>query len=136
MAARVHLYTLCITLNCSLQACPLSAATGPAGVKEMSNYVLWKGSEGSSQSDMEAYFNKYSVLSLINNMLTIRNGSKVDIDCGDDDFLYEGNSLCTIAMRKKEIPHEFRMRDGGHTWTYWRTALPTVLNLCRKLSSF
>ena len=22
---------------------------------------------------------------------------------------------------------EFRIRDGGHTWTYWRTALPTVL---------
>jgi enterochelin esterase-like enzyme len=48
------------------------------------------------------------------------------IDCGDDDFLYEGNSLVPIAMRKKEIPHEFRMCDGGHTWTYWITALPTV----------
>jgi len=30
-------------------------------------------------------------------------------------------------MRKKEIPHEFRIRDGGHSWTYWRTALPVVL---------
>jgi enterochelin esterase-like enzyme len=30
-------------------------------------------------------------------------------------------------MRKKEIPHEFRIHNGGHTWTYWRTALPTVL---------
>jgi S-formylglutathione hydrolase FrmB len=49
------------------------------------------------------------------------------IDCGDDDFLYEGNSLVHIAMRKKEIPHEFRIRDGGHSWAYWRTALPTVL---------
>jgi enterochelin esterase-like enzyme len=50
------------------------------------------------------------------------------IDCGDDDFLYEGNSLVHIAMRKKEIPHEFRIRDGGHTWTYWRTSLPEVLS--------
>ena len=49
------------------------------------------------------------------------------IDCGDDDFLYEGNSLVHIAMRKKEIPHEFRVRDGAHNWTYWRTALPVVL---------
>ena len=109
-------------------ACPLSAATGPAGVKEMSNYVLWKGSEGSSQSDMEAYFNKYSVLSLINNMPDNQKRQvRWYIDCGDDDFLYERNSLVHIAMRKKEIPHEFRMRDGGHTWTYWRTALPVVL---------
>jgi enterochelin esterase-like enzyme len=30
-------------------------------------------------------------------------------------------------MRKKEIPHEFRIRDGGHTWTYWRASLPEVL---------
>jgi enterochelin esterase-like enzyme len=33
-----------------------------------------------------------------------------------------------IALRKKEIPHEFRVRDGGHTWTYWRAALPEVLH--------
>jgi len=49
------------------------------------------------------------------------------IDCGDDDFLYEGNSLVHIAMRKREIPHEFRIRDGVHNWTYWRVSLPQVL---------
>ena len=49
------------------------------------------------------------------------------IDYGDDDFLYEDNSLMHIALRKKEIKHEFRISDGGHNWTYWRTALPTVL---------
>ena len=49
------------------------------------------------------------------------------IDCGDDDFLYEGNSLVHIEMRKKEIPHEFRIRDGAHNWTYWRESLPVVL---------
>ncbi|MCB0689033.1 MAG: esterase family protein, partial [Saprospiraceae bacterium] len=50
------------------------------------------------------------------------------IDCGDDDFLYEGNSLVHIAMRKKEIPHEYRVRDGAHNWTYWRESLPVVLS--------
>jgi enterochelin esterase-like enzyme len=109
-------------------ACPLSAATGPASVKEIPGYMLWKGSEGSSQSELETYFNKYSVLSLINNMPDNQKRLvRWYIDCGDDDFLYEGNSLVHIAMRRKDIPHEFRMRDGGHTWTYWRTALPTVL---------
>lgn len=54
------------------------------------------------------------------------------IDCGDDDFLYEGNALMHIAMRKKEIPHEYRVRDGGHTWDYWRSALPTVLEFVSK----
>jgi enterochelin esterase-like enzyme len=109
-------------------ACPLSAATGPATVDEMKNYRLWPVGENVSQSDQEAYFKKYSVLSLIQNIPdNQKRAVRWYIDCGDDDFLFEGNSLVHIAMRKKDIPHEFRMRDGGHTWTYWRTALPTVL---------
>jgi enterochelin esterase-like enzyme len=109
-------------------ACPLSAATGPANIDEMNKYMLWQKAEGISKADKEAYFNKYSVLSLIDK-ITDENKKAVRwyIDCGDDDFLYEGNSLAHIAMRKKEIPHEFRTRDGGHTWSYWRTALPSVL---------
>lgn len=50
------------------------------------------------------------------------------VDCGDDDFLYEGNIRLFNQMRKHNIPLEFRMRDGGHTWRYWQTALPDVLN--------
>lgn len=49
------------------------------------------------------------------------------IDCGDDDALFDGNAELHRIMREKGIPHEFRVRDGGHTWTYWRTALPEVL---------
>jgi S-formylglutathione hydrolase FrmB len=49
------------------------------------------------------------------------------IDCGDDDFLTEGNCLVHIAMHKNNIPHEFRVRDGGHSWPYWRAALPEVM---------
>lgn len=49
------------------------------------------------------------------------------IDCGDDDFLIKGNMALHAALLDKDIPHEFRVRDGGHTWTYWRTALPEVL---------
>lgn len=51
-------------------------------------------------------------------------------DCGDDDFLYEGNVEFYKAMRKQNIPIEYRMRDGSHSWTYWRTALPAVLQFC------
>ncbi len=47
---------------------------------------------------------------------------------GDDDSLYEGNSLVHIALRKKNVPHEFRIRDSAHDWTYWRESLPGVLS--------
>jgi enterochelin esterase-like enzyme len=49
------------------------------------------------------------------------------IDCGDDDFLFYGNSMLHVEMRKLGIPHEYRVRDGGHTWSYWRTGLATGL---------
>lgn len=49
------------------------------------------------------------------------------MDCGDEDTLLHGNNLVHEIMQKKGIKHEFRVRDGGHTWTYWRTALPEVM---------
>ncbi len=45
------------------------------------------------------------------------------IDCGDDDFLYKGNSAMHVLMREMNIPHEYRVRDGSHNWTYWRSGL-------------
>ncbi len=45
------------------------------------------------------------------------------IDCGDDDGLSKGNCLLHIALMDKGVPHEFRVRDGAHTWTYWRTGI-------------
>ncbi|GET22814.1 alpha/beta hydrolase [Prolixibacter denitrificans] len=49
------------------------------------------------------------------------------IDCGDDDFLYKGNSALHVLLRDLKIPHEYRVRDGSHSWTYWRTGLPAGL---------
>ena len=45
------------------------------------------------------------------------------IDCGDDDFLTKGNCLLHIALSEKRVPHEYRVRDGAHSWTYWRTGI-------------
>ncbi|NBC64247.1 MAG: esterase family protein [Bacteroidetes bacterium] len=49
------------------------------------------------------------------------------IDCGDDDFLIRGNLALYDVMVQNEISAEFRVRDGAHTWDYWRTVLPDVL---------
>jgi len=49
------------------------------------------------------------------------------IDCGDDDFLFNGNSALHIEMRKLGLPHEYRVRNGGHQWSYWRSGLETGL---------
>ena len=49
------------------------------------------------------------------------------IDCGDDDFLTIGNAQLHIALTNKNIPHEYRVRDGAHNWTYWRTGIIDAL---------
>ena len=108
-------------------ACPLSAGTGPLTM-DVAKTNVRRVDSTATDAQIEAFYNRQSVLQLINNMPDDQKKAvRWYIDCGDDDFLYEGNSLVHIARRKKEIPHEFRARDGGHTWTYWRQALPEVL---------
>jgi S-formylglutathione hydrolase FrmB len=110
-------------------ACPLSASCGPINREEMKRHLQWRGWEEGTDEEMEAWYKRHSALELINDMPdSQKKAVRWYIDCGDDDFLFEGNSLVHIAMRKKGIPHEFRIRDGGHTWTYWRESLPLVLS--------
>ncbi|HUR12537.1 MAG TPA: alpha/beta hydrolase-fold protein, partial [Flavitalea sp.] len=108
-------------------ACPLSASVGPLSFEEAKrNYA--RNTPTLSDTTINTYYNRHNAISLVNNLPdSIKKTVRWYIDCGDDDFLFEGNSLVHIAMRKKDIPHEFRIRDGAHNWTYWRTSLPVVL---------
>lgn len=109
-------------------ACPLSAYIGPLSTEEAKTRMSKSDPGITDEAQIKSYFEKHNALNLINQMPDDQKKAvRWYIDCGDDDFLYEGNSLVHIAMRKKEIPHEFRVRDGAHNWTYWREALPTVL---------
>lgn len=110
-------------------ACPLSASTGPLSLAETKEFASRRNLAYRSEAQLESYYKSVSVLELVNKVPDDQKKAvRWYIDCGDDDFLFEGNSLVHIAMRKKEIPHEFRIRDGGHNWVYWRNALPTVLS--------
>jgi enterochelin esterase-like enzyme len=109
-------------------AAPLSAYIGPLTLEQFRQQAQ-RMQLKATEKQMEAWFRKHNALSLIEDTDTKALGSvRWFIDCGDDDFLYEGNSLVHIAMRKKEIAHEYRVRQGGHTWTYWRESLPVVLS--------
>ena len=49
------------------------------------------------------------------------------VDCGDDDFLFDCNLDFIKALRQKRVPYQLRVRDGGHTWEYWHSALYNAL---------
>jgi enterochelin esterase-like enzyme len=108
-------------------ACPLSASTGPLTMEDMRKNLI-RDNPTLSDTELLSYYNRHSAVALVNNMPdTTKKSVRWFIDCGDDDFLFEGNSMLHVAMRKKEIPHEFRIRNGAHNWTYWRESLPEVL---------
>ncbi len=112
-------------------ACPLSAGTGPRTAEDVRSRLARYAQEpdnGLSDEAIVAYVERHSVLALAES-LPEKDLKAVRwyIDCGDDDFLFEGNALMHIALRKRNIPHQYRVRDGGHNWTYWRESLPEVL---------
>ena len=108
-------------------AAPLSAWMGPQIIEEM-RYFAKRENIKFNDNNFESFISKNNPLKIVDqiNKETL-NSIRWYIDCGDDDYLFEGNSLMHIKMRKKEVKHEFRIRDGAHNWTYWRSALPSVL---------
>jgi enterochelin esterase-like enzyme len=74
------------------------------------------------------YWRKTNVLDLIK---AIPENHKKDVriymDCGDKDFLIHGNCETHLLLTDLKIPHEFRIREGSHTWSYWRTGIVDAL---------
>jgi enterochelin esterase-like enzyme len=84
--------------------------------------VMGPGLAGKAR--LTPHFRKYSPLELAR---TLPEDSlkkvRYYIDCGDDDFLVRGNCALHIVLSDRKIPHEFRVRDGTHSWVYWRTGI-------------
>ncbi len=109
-------------------AAPLSASTGAYPLEQYMERFRSRFGDDATEAQIEEHWRRHNAVELVNAMPDDQKRAvRWYIDCGDDDFLYEGNSLVHIAMRQSEIPHEYRVRDGGHTWTYWRESLPEVL---------
>ncbi|MBR3075096.1 MAG: alpha/beta fold hydrolase [Bacteroidales bacterium] len=49
------------------------------------------------------------------------------IDCGDDDYLLQLSEQLHSKMKEAGIKSELRVRNGGHNWEYWHTALRMAL---------
>jgi S-formylglutathione hydrolase FrmB len=89
---------------------------------------LYGKRELTGKDRLTEHYNKNSILKIIEtgNADELKQ-VRYYIDCGDKDFLIKGNMALHAVMIDKNIPHEFRVREGVHNWTYWRTALPEVL---------
>ncbi|WP_431162995.1 alpha/beta hydrolase [Flagellimonas beolgyonensis] len=91
--------------------------------KAMPDMVGIKGNERLNKSYAE-----YDVLQLVKNKdPELLKTVKIYFDCGDDDFLTLGNAQLHKELVVRQIPHEYRVRDGAHTWPFWRESLPVGL---------
>ncbi|MCJ7679595.1 MAG: esterase family protein [Candidatus Aminicenantes bacterium] len=76
------------------------------------------------EGNLPEHFKKYNPLDIVRTSEPdVLTKVRYYIDCGDDDFLIAGNCALHLLMTEKKIPHEFRVRDGGHRWIYWRTGI-------------
>jgi enterochelin esterase-like enzyme len=116
-------------------AAPLSAATSSWNIEQV-KARLGNTANKVSTEQLDAYFKRHNIDDIIKNaskeeLNKIKN-IRWYISCGDDDFLYEGNSMMHILFRKNNIAHEYRVKDGGHSWSYWRMELPLVMEFVAK----
>ena len=63
-------------------------------------------------------------MKLINTIAKDNLKLRLYFNIGDDDFLYTGNAAAHVSLRNMKIDHEFRIIDGGHDWTFWRSSIP------------
>ncbi|MDR1780181.1 MAG: esterase family protein [Tannerella sp.] len=112
----------------------LFAAAAPLSATTSANWLL--RNQNATDEQKETFGKIYGFEHILNN------ATKEELDrikrvrwyvsVGDDDFLYKDNSMLHILFREKEIPHEYRVKDGAHTWTYWRMELPLVMEFVSK----
>ncbi len=95
---------------------------------------VFGGSGSSGASRLTSYFTQNSPFHFFDSdNLSAFSGLKLYLDCGDDEeSLSVTNGALHNLLRDKNFPHEYRMDNGGHTWSYWYKAVPQGLKFISK----
>jgi S-formylglutathione hydrolase FrmB len=117
-----HLFTACVALSAAVRTDEQIMQLDSAGYERRFGHIYGHNLKG--QSRLTTAYRKNSILDMAKN-LPAEELKKVSyyLDCGDDDFLTEGNALLHVQLTRAGIPHEYRSRNGAHTWSYWRTGI-------------
>jgi len=72
-------------------------------------------------SDFPDRWAAYSVVNMVD--LLKPNSLAITFDCGSSDFFYQVNKNLHDKLLAANIPHDFTVRPGGHTWEYWGNSI-------------
>jgi len=115
-----ELFAACAAFSAAVRTDEEMIATTPA---RSGMYTRLYG-QTQDKTFLTGHYRDNSVLDLVRNLPKDQiEQVRFYIDCGDDDFLYKGNATLHILLRDRQIQHEFRVRDGSHSWSYWRTGI-------------
>jgi len=116
------LFSSCAAFSAAIFTDEGFAAMEPPLYENMMAPVFGPGLSGKAR--LTPHFRKYNPLDLARTLpADSLKKARYYIDCGDDDFLINGNMALHSLLLERGIPHEFRVRNGGHTWAYWRTGI-------------
>ena len=98
----------------------------PQGVFDGQWGPIFGGIGASGEQRLTNYFLQYSPFHFFAQPGDAsQQGQRYFIDCGDDEeSLSETNDALHVELRKLNISHEYRVKNGSHTWDYWHNALP------------
>ncbi|WP_225035268.1 alpha/beta hydrolase-fold protein [Winogradskyella sp. SM1960] len=101
----------------------------PQSVYDYQWSPIFGGIGASGQSRITDYFRSYSPFHFFEDQEESNfHNLKLFIDCGDDEeSLSVTNDKLHTVLRDLSIPHEYRVRSGGHSFNYWKQSYPEAL---------
>lgn len=90
---------------------------------------IFGGSGTSGEERLTDYFKAYSPFHFFNSQDASKfNNLHLFMDCGDDEeSLSVTNGALHNLLETLLISHEYRVRDGAHSWDYWHKSIPEAL---------
>lgn len=73
---------------------------------------------------------KFTIMNLVDSLKN--NELDIKLDDGVHDIFIKENRALHEKLLKMQINHDYIERPGGHTWDYWRNAIPYELLFFRK----
>lgn len=72
-------------------------------------------------ADNQENWEKNTVINLVYKLKA--DSLKIIFDCGLSDFFYTVNCRLHEKLVERNIPHDFTVRPGTHTWEYWANSI-------------
>lgn len=92
--------------------------------------AIFGGKGTAGEARLTDYFKEHSPFYFFDNGQAAEMFERVHyfLDCGDDEeSLSETNDALHVLMRERTVEHEYRVRNGAHTWNYWNRAMEEAL---------